>query len=116
MRRLALTVVPMVAAILCGVGAADAADQPTLNIYNWSDYIASNTIPDFERATGIKVNYDTYDANEILDAKLAAGSSGYDLVVPSLTPFQFRHAGGSSHPRLMPTKRPPVRGPSCQRH
>ncbi len=52
--------------------------------YNWSDYIAEDTIANFEAETGIKVNYDVYDNNEIVDAKLLAGkSSGYDIVVPS---------------------------------
>lgn len=57
--------------------------QEVLNIYNWSDYIAEETITDFEKETGIKVNYDVYDSNETLEAKLLAGNSGYDLVVPS---------------------------------
>jgi putrescine transport system substrate-binding protein len=67
-------------------GTAQAEDK-VLNIYNWSDYIGTDTIANFEKATGIKVSYDTYDANETLDGKLKAGHSGYDLVVPSLTPF-----------------------------
>jgi putrescine transport system substrate-binding protein len=54
-----------------------------LNIYNWSDYIAEDTIKNFEKETGIKVRYDNYDSNEILQAKLVAGRSGYDIVVPS---------------------------------
>lgn len=65
--------------------AADpaAADEPkVLNIYNWSDYIADDTIENFEKETGIKVNYDNYDSNEILHAKLIAGHTGYDIVVP----------------------------------
>lgn len=57
--------------------------QETLNIYNWSDYIAEDTITKFEAATGIKVTYDVYDSNEVLEAKLLAGSSGYDIVVPT---------------------------------
>ncbi|MBU1305987.1 MAG: polyamine ABC transporter substrate-binding protein [Alphaproteobacteria bacterium] len=60
-----------------------AQEEPVLNVYNWSDYIAEDTIANFEAATGIKVNYDVYDNNEIVDAKLLAGSSGYDIVVPS---------------------------------
>ncbi len=65
--------------------AADAAapEAKVLNIYNWSDYIADDTIKNFERETGIKVNYDNYDNNEILHAKLVAGKTGYDIVVPS---------------------------------
>ena len=60
-----------------------AQDSKVLNIYNWSDYIAEDTIKNFEKATGIKVRYDNYDNNEILQAKLMAGKSGYDIVVPS---------------------------------
>lgn len=60
-----------------------AQEEPVLNVYNWSDYIAEDTIANFEAETGIKVNYDVYDNNEIVDAKLLAGNSGYDLVVPS---------------------------------
>ncbi len=59
---------------------ASAAEEPKLlNIYNWSDYIAEDTIKNFEKETGIKVNYDT---NEVLHAKLVAGKTGYDIVVP----------------------------------
>ena len=69
------------------VGASAAAlslqANGTLNIYNWSDYIAEDTIAKFEQATGIKVNYDVYDSNEVLEAKMLAGNSGYDLVVPT---------------------------------
>ncbi len=59
-----------------------AADPKVLNIYNWSDYIADDTIRNFEKETGIKVNYDNYDSNEVLLAKLVAGNTGYDIVVP----------------------------------
>ncbi|NMA98209.1 MAG: polyamine ABC transporter substrate-binding protein [Phyllobacteriaceae bacterium] len=62
---------------------AIAQEEPVLNVYNWSDYIAEDTIANFEAETGIKVNYDVYDSNEIVDAKLLAGNSGYDIVVPS---------------------------------
>ena len=62
---------------------AFAADPKVLNIYNWSDYIADDAIRNFEKETGIKVNYDNYDANEVLHAKLVAGNTGYDIVVPS---------------------------------
>jgi putrescine transport system substrate-binding protein len=60
-----------------------AQEEAVLNVYNWSDYIAADTIANFEAQTGIKVNYDVYDTNEIVDAKLLAGNSGYDIVVPS---------------------------------
>jgi len=62
---------------------AGAAEPKVLNVYNWSDYIADDTLKNFERETGIVVRYDNYDSNEILHAKLVAGRSGYDIVVPS---------------------------------
>ncbi len=64
------------------VGTAQSAEPKVLNIYNWSDYIAEDTLQNFEKETGIKVRYDTYDNNEILHAKLVAGKTGYDIVVP----------------------------------
>ncbi|WP_434359229.1 polyamine ABC transporter substrate-binding protein [Parasalinivibrio latis] len=57
--------------------------QEELRIYNWSDYIAEDTLENFEKETGIKVTYDVYDSNDVLEAKLLSGNSGYDLVVPS---------------------------------
>jgi len=59
------------------------ANDKVLNVYNWSDYIAENTLSNFEQKTGIKVTYDVFDSNETLEAKLMAGKSGYDVVVPS---------------------------------
>ncbi|HEV2674829.1 MAG TPA: polyamine ABC transporter substrate-binding protein [Aliidongia sp.] len=88
MRQVLLATVAVAAfGIVAMAGPARAEDGKVLNIYNWSDYIGTDTIANFEKATGIKVSYDTYDANETLDGKLKAGHSGYDLVVPSLTPF-----------------------------
>ncbi|HYM33379.1 MAG TPA: polyamine ABC transporter substrate-binding protein [Candidatus Cybelea sp.] len=63
-------------------GPADAAGR-VVNVYNWSDYIDSQILKDFERDTGIKVVYDTYDSNEVLETKLLAGKTGYDVVVPT---------------------------------
>lgn len=68
---------------LLAASPALAQEEAVLNVYNWSDYIAEDTIANFEAQTGIKVNYDVYDNNEIVDAKLLAGNSGYDIVVPS---------------------------------
>jgi putrescine transport system substrate-binding protein len=62
---------------------APAAEEKVLNVYNWSDYIAEDTISNFEQQTGIKVNYDVFDSNEVLETKLLAGKTGYDVVVPS---------------------------------
>jgi len=69
-------------------GSASAPDMTspeakTLNFYNWTAYIADNTIPNFQKETGIKVQYDNYSSNDELFAKLSAGSTGYDLVVPT---------------------------------
>jgi putrescine transport system substrate-binding protein len=63
--------------------AAVTDDEKVLNIYNWSDYIAPDIVPAFEKEYGIKVNYDVFDSNEVLETKLLAGKTGYDLVVPS---------------------------------
>lgn len=59
------------------------AQENVVNVYNWSDYIAEDTVAKFEAETGIKVNYDVFDSNELVEAKLLAGNSGYDVVVPS---------------------------------
>jgi putrescine transport system substrate-binding protein len=71
-----------------------AAEEKVLNVYNWSDYIADDTIPNFEKEFGIKVRYDTYDANEVLHAKLVAGHTGYDIVVPSSQWGKLQAAAG----------------------
>src|SRR5207253_7930238 len=59
------------------------AEERTVNFYNWSNYMAPGVLEDFTRETGIKVVYDTFDANETLETKLLAGKSGYDVVVPT---------------------------------
>ena len=65
------------------VATAAQADDKVLHVYNWSDYIAPDTVAKFEKESGIKVVYDVFDSNETLEAKLLAGKSGYDIVVPS---------------------------------
>lgn len=62
--------------------AAMAEEEKILYVYNWSEYVAEDTISNFEKETGIKVVYDVYDSNEVLEAKLLAGQSGYDVVGP----------------------------------
>jgi putrescine transport system substrate-binding protein len=76
--------VASIVACSAGGGRDNASRADVLNIYNWSDYIGPNTVEQFEREFGIKVNYDIYDSSEIVDAKLLAGGSGYDLVFHSL--------------------------------
>ncbi|MBP6627591.1 MAG: polyamine ABC transporter substrate-binding protein [Arenimonas sp.] len=73
-----------------GAPAAGEAEK-VVYVYNWSDYIAQDTLANFEKASGIKVIYDVYDSNEMLETKLMAGGSGYDLVFPSARPFAQRH-------------------------
>src|SRR5450432_3100543 len=69
------------------VGGGEArgapAEEKRLFIYNWSDFIGPDTISKFEQLTGIKVTYDVYDAEETMEARLMAGSSGYDVVSAS---------------------------------
>ena len=62
---------------------AAAVNEKVLNVYNWSDYIQPSIIKDFETETGIHVNYDVFDSNEILETKLLTGHTNYDVVVPS---------------------------------
>ncbi|HMA12365.1 MAG TPA: extracellular solute-binding protein, partial [Steroidobacteraceae bacterium] len=92
-----ITAVAVLAALLAACGskpaetpkteaAAPAVDtdaEKVLNVYNWSDYIEPSLIEQFEKETGIKVNYEVMDNNDLLDTKLRAGRTGYDVVVPS---------------------------------
>jgi len=71
------------AALLWAGPARAQEEEKVLNVYNWSDYIADDTLANFEKETGIKVRYDNFDTNEIVHAKLVAGKTGYDIVVPS---------------------------------
>lgn len=66
---------------------AQGGEEKVLNVYNYSDYIAEDTIPNFEKATGIKVTYDVFDSDEMVETKLLTGNSGYDIVVPTLNFF-----------------------------
>ena len=86
--------------------APAAAEEARLNVYNWSDYIAPDTILKFEAETGIKVTYDVYDGNEVLEAKLVAGNSGYDIVVPSASPFMARQIAAGVYRSLDKSKLP----------
>ncbi len=97
MKKLLLGILIVGALTACGDKAAETAATPTatppapaaeekvLNVYNWSDYIAEDTLANFEKETGIKVTYDVFDSNEILETKLVTGNTGYDVVVPSLS-------------------------------
>jgi putrescine transport system substrate-binding protein len=85
----------------CGGGKPGATEAQTgaasgkvLNLYIWSDYLAPNTLPDFEKETGIKVHVSYYDTNETLETKLLAGSSGFDVVLPTASYFERQIKAG----------------------
>src|ERR1700738_3435477 len=95
--------------LACAAGLAvnvASAEEAQLNVYNWSDYIAPDTIPKFAAETGIKVTYDVYDGNEVLEAKLLSGRAGYDVVVPSASPFMARQIAAGGFRRLDQSKIP----------
>jgi putrescine transport system substrate-binding protein len=73
----------LAAVALTGFIAAATAQEKTVNVYNWSDYVDEEVLTEFTDETGIKVVYDVYDSNDIVETKLLAGGSGYDIVVPS---------------------------------
>src|SRR5258707_208306 len=75
--------VAAIATVLALLSPPARAEERTVNFYNWSNYMAPGVLEDFTRETGIKVVYDTFDANETLETRLLAGKSGYDVVVPS---------------------------------
>jgi len=83
-----------------------ATEEKRLHVYNWSDYIAPDTIANFTRDTGIEVTYDVYDGNEVLEAKVLAGRSGYDIVVPSATPYLARQITAGAYRPLDKAKLP----------
>jgi putrescine transport system substrate-binding protein len=103
-RRTAVLVLGCVLALsACGDRAADKAGTASgggmakgrvLNLYIWSDYLAANTLSDFEKQTGIKVHVAYFDTNETLETKLLAGSSGYDVVVPTASYFERQIKAG----------------------
>lgn len=69
--------------LAAAVATGATAQDNVVNVYNWSDYIAEDTLDKFTAETGIAVNYDVYDNNAVVEAKLLAGNSGYDVVVPT---------------------------------
>src|SRR5712664_533736 len=75
--------VTAVAAVLALLSPSARAEERTVNFYNWSNYMAPGVLEDFTKEAGIKVVYDTFDANETLETRLLAGKSGYDVVVPT---------------------------------
>jgi len=84
----------MVVACTLLAGTAAMAQEKVVNFYNWSNYMAPGVLEDFTKETGIKVVYDTFDANETLETRLLAGKSGYDVVVPTAYFLQRQIAAG----------------------
>ncbi|HUI61150.1 MAG TPA: hypothetical protein VLX90_13055, partial [Steroidobacteraceae bacterium] len=84
----------LAAAALCACGSDKHADDQVVHIYNWADYIGKDTLQQFERETGIRVVYDTYDSDETLEAKMMAGDSGYDVVSTSTDYFSRQIKAG----------------------
>lgn len=97
-------------AILTGAAPVAAQEEKVLNVFNWSDYVAADTIANFEKETGIKVNYDVYDSNDILETKLSVGKSGYDVVFPSASPFFARQVKAGLYQKLDLSKIPNAKG------
>jgi len=94
LRRLVCALSPAFALLAAAGPARAQEEEKVLNVYNWSDYIAEDTIRNFEKETGIKVRYDNFDNNEIVHAKLVAGKTGYDIVVPSSYWAKMQADGG----------------------
>lgn len=94
LRRLVCALSPALALLAAAGPARAQEEEKVLNVYNWSDYIAEDTIRNFEKETGIKVRYDNFDNNEIVHAKLVAGKTGYDIVVPSSYWAKMQADGG----------------------
>lgn len=88
----------VVAGLVMAASVTASAEEKTLHVYNWSDYIAPNTVPDFQKESGIKVIYDVFDSNEVLEGKLMAGSTGFDLVVPSASFLERQLTAGVFQP------------------
>ncbi|MDE2401115.1 MAG: polyamine ABC transporter substrate-binding protein [Burkholderiales bacterium] len=96
MNRARKTVIAAIASLWAASVAAPACadEERVLNVYNWSNYIAPDTIANFEKETGIKVRYDMFDSNEVLHAKMVAGKTGYDIVVPTSYWAKIQVEGG----------------------
>ncbi|MGI9271866.1 MAG: polyamine ABC transporter substrate-binding protein [Woeseiaceae bacterium] len=97
--RLLLLCSALVFVACSGDGDNEEGDEQIVNVYNWSDYIGEDTIEKFEAEFGIKVNYDVYDSGEIVDVKLLAGNTGYDVIIHSNS-FSARIAPAGVHEPL----------------
>jgi putrescine transport system substrate-binding protein len=107
--ELRLTMIALALAVAV-LAPARAEEEKVLNVYNWSDYVAPDTLAEFTRRTGIKINYDVYDSNDVLEAKLLVGKSGYDVVFPSSMPYLARQAKAGVYRKLDFAKLPHAKG------
>jgi putrescine transport system substrate-binding protein len=82
-RWVTMSLAAIAACAVMGAEGARAQSQKVVNVYNWSDYIEPQVLADFTKETGITVKYDTFDSNDVLETKLLAGKTGYDIVVPT---------------------------------
>jgi putrescine transport system substrate-binding protein len=99
--RSALFFAAMLSLLAAGCGDGTTAGRgggEVVNFYNWSDYIDAETLPAFTAETGIRVRYDVYDSNDVLEGKLLAGNTGYDIVVPTGNFFQVQRTAGLFQP------------------
>lgn len=92
-----------ITALAVSIGGAAVAEDRVVRIYNWSDYIGPDTLENFTRETGIEVTYDVFDSNEVLEAKVLSGQSGYDIVVPT-TDYMARHIQAGAYQKLDKSK------------
>lgn len=100
-----LTLAAIVAGVLLASTPFTQAQQRSVNFYNWSNYMAPGVLEQFTKETGIKVTYDTFDANETVETRLLAGKSGYDVVVPTAY-FLQRQIAANIFQKLDKTKLP----------
>ena len=99
MKAIALPACAIAAVLLGACSGGSAADDKVVNVYNWSDYIDPAVITAFEKRYGVRVNYDVYDSNEVLETRLLTGHTGYDVVVPS-GPFLERQIRAGVYRKL----------------
>ena len=99
--------------------APASTEEKVVNVFNWSDYIDPKTLEQFTAETGIKVNYDVFDSNEVLETKLLAGNTGYDVVVPSASFLERQIKAGVfrklDRSKLTELGQPRHRGPAARR-
>ncbi|OBY25935.1 polyamine ABC transporter substrate-binding protein [Leisingera sp. JC1] len=100
-----MTLKTMTMTAVVAIGAAAAATAEEVRVYNWSDYIDEGLLEKFEKETGIDLIYDVFDSNEVLETKMLAGGSGYDVVVPTGS-FMARQIQAGAFQKLDPSKLP----------